>query len=48
MLFWNADKTTVEKSVFLKKVNELLEKINDKNIIRFTSREEINEFLKAY
>ena len=26
MLFWNADKTTVEKSVFLERVNELLDK----------------------
>ena len=128
MLFWNADKTTVEKSVFLEKVTdllnkdewildgnfsstmelrmsmcdtvifldfppeiclegvrarrgkvrpdmpwieteedfefmdfirsfneqrrpqiiELLEKFKDKNIIRFTSREEMNEFLKSY
>ena len=26
MLFWNADKTTVEKSVFLERLNELLDK----------------------
>lgn len=26
MLFWNADKTTVEKSVFLKRLSEVLEK----------------------
>ena len=26
MLFWNADKTTVEKSVFLECLNELLDK----------------------
>ena len=26
MLFWNADKTTVEKGVFLKRLNELLDK----------------------
>ena len=26
MLFWNADKTTVENSVFLERLNELLDK----------------------
>ena len=26
MLFWNADKTTVEKSVFIERLNELLDK----------------------
>ena len=30
------------------KIIELLEKFKDKKIIRFTSREEMDEYLKAY
>ena len=29
MMYWNADKTTVEKSVFLKRLSAVLEKADD-------------------
>ena len=54
MLFWNADKTTVEKSVFLERLTnenrrpqilKLLAKYNDKKIVVLKSREEAALFL---
>ena len=45
MMYWNADKTTVEKSVSLEHLSAVLEKYGDKNIITFMSREQANEFL---
>ena len=45
MMYWNADKTTVEKSVFLERLSAVLEKYGDKNIVIFKSREEADEFL---
>ena len=56
MLFWNADKTTVEKAVFLEfiqnfqfesrpQILKLLEKFPHKNIHIFTNRAEADTFL---
>ena len=45
MMNWNADRTTVEKRVFLERLSNVLEKYSYEHIIVFKSRNEASVFL---